>query len=87
MGISQPLENHRTQIIIDIRGRRIAWKDVGINNFLNIFKMKEYKKAKIIAKNLPTGSYAAGCGNYTNKASCLSTSPSKGYCKDCERSN
>jgi hypothetical protein len=49
--------------------------------------MKEYKKAKIIAKNLPTGSYAAGCGNYTNKASCLSTSPSKGYCKDCERSN
>lgn len=23
--------------------------------------MKEYKKAEMIAKNLPTGSYAAGC--------------------------
>lgn len=23
--------------------------------------MKEYKKAQMIAKNLPTGSYAAGC--------------------------
>ena len=23
--------------------------------------MKEYQKAQIIAKNLPTGSYAAGC--------------------------
>ena len=23
--------------------------------------MKEYKKAVLIAKNLPTGSYAAGC--------------------------
>ena len=23
--------------------------------------MKEYKKAELIAKNLPTGSYAAGC--------------------------
>lgn len=23
--------------------------------------MKKFKKAKLIAKNLPTGSYAAGC--------------------------
>jgi hypothetical protein len=23
--------------------------------------MKEYKKAKVLAQNLPTGSYAAGC--------------------------
>jgi hypothetical protein len=23
--------------------------------------MKEFKKAQLIAKNLPTGSYAAGC--------------------------
>lgn len=39
--------------------------------------MKEYKKAQMIAKNLPTGSYAAGC-------------PEKGtggnlICKKCER--
>lgn len=43
----------------------------------------------MIAKNLPSGSYAAGCGNFTNKASCGEVSahqPGKGYCKDCERS-
>lgn len=40
----------------------------------------------MLAKNLPTGSYAAGCSlNWTNKASCLSAAPSKGYCRDCER--
>lgn len=39
---------------------------------------KTYKKAKLMAKNLPAGSYAAGC-------------PEKGYggeypsCKMCER--
>lgn len=49
--------------------------------------MKEYKKPEIIAKNLPTGSYAAGCGAFTNKASCWSNAPSKGYCKDCECGN
>jgi len=27
--------------------------------------MKNYKKAKVIAKNLPTGSYAAGCPEKT----------------------
>ncbi len=48
--------------------------------------MKKYQKAEIIAKNLPTGSYAAGCsGNWTNKASCYSIAPSKGYCSSCER--
>ena len=48
--------------------------------------MKKYQKAKLIAKNLPTGSYVAGCSlNFTNKASCQSTAPSKGYCKSCER--
>lgn len=48
--------------------------------------MKKYQKAKLIAKNLPTGSYAAGCSkNYTNKASCLSSARSRGYCRDCER--
>lgn len=34
-------------------------KRVGvIKNFL---KMKKFKKVQLIAKNLPTGSYAAGC--------------------------
>ena len=39
--------------------------------------MKQYKKAKVLAKNRPTGSYSAGCpvnrnGNYNN-------------CRECER--
>ena len=29
--------------------------------------MKEYKKAQMIAKNLPTGSYAAGCPAHTHQ--------------------
>lgn len=42
--------------------------------------MKEYKKAQMIAKNLPTGSYAAGCpaedhGNGYNDY----------WCRKCER--
>lgn len=39
--------------------------------------MKKYVKAQVIAKNLPTGSYAAGCPTNLN-----------GYphtCRDCER--
>ena len=40
--------------------------------------MKEFKKAQLIAKNLPTGSYAAGCPsdhcNYGDQE-----------CKRCER--
>lgn len=28
--------------------------------------MKQYQKAEIIAKNLPTGSYAAGCPTNDN---------------------
>ena len=27
--------------------------------------MKQYQKAQMIAKNLPTGSYAAGCAEHT----------------------
>ncbi len=50
--------------------------------------MKKYQKAKMIAKNLPTGSYAAGCSAWTNKASCTgATARKNGYCRDCERSN
>lgn len=44
---------------------------------LIITNMKKYEKAKMIAKNLPTGSYAAGC-------------PANGlgyYCKQCERTS
>lgn len=40
--------------------------------------MKEYKKAKMIAKNLPSGSYAAGCP--TNKREWDGNS----YCRKCE---
>lgn len=29
--------------------------------------MKKYQKAQMIAKNLPTGSYAAGCPTHTRK--------------------
>lgn len=43
--------------------------------------MKEYKKAQMIAKNLPTGSYAAGCPANSN---CPGGNPL--YCKNCERS-
>lgn len=39
--------------------------------------MKKYQKAEIIAKNLPTGSYAAGCGT--------SQRNSHYYCMVCER--
>ena len=39
--------------------------------------MKKYAKAKMVAKNLPTGSYAAGC---PTNGSGYSTK-----CHDCER--
>lgn len=29
--------------------------------------MKNYQKAEMIAKNLPTGSYAAGCPTHTSQ--------------------
>lgn len=44
---------------------------------LIITNMKKYEKAKMIAKNLPTGSYAAGCPTNT-----MGTNWS---CKQCER--
>ena len=43
--------------------------------------MKKYQKAQMIAKNLPTGSYAAGCPSYGTSNN---HGPNK-YCKDCER--
>lgn len=36
--------------------------------------MKKYQKAKMVAKNLPTGSYAAGCANWrggVNQGQCV----------------
>lgn len=49
--------------------------------------MKKYVKAQVIAKNLPSGSYAAGCpanGQWSDYCFLKST---KKYCKDCERAN
>ena len=40
--------------------------------------MKEFKKAQLIAKNLPTGSYAAGCPAEESQLS-------PPWCKHCER--
>lgn len=42
--------------------------------------MKKYQKAQMIAKNLPTGSYAAGCPaqNHGNGVY-------EQYCRNCER--
>lgn len=50
--------------------------------------MKKYVKAQIIAKNLPTGSYAAGCpSKNTGKERCLMFDNLSGEgCKSCERS-
>lgn len=39
--------------------------------------MKEFKKVEMIAKNLPTGSYAAGCPANNNG--------DVWYCRNCER--
>ena len=44
---------------------------------LNTIIMKNYQKPKVLAKNNPTGSYAAGCPEKQNGTST--------YCKNCER--
>lgn len=49
--------------------------------------MKKYQKAQMIAKNLPTGSYAAGCPAYShhpNGGSCDEHGSYKGRCTVCE---
>lgn len=46
--------------------------------------MKEYKKPQIIAKNLPTGSYAAGCPS--KDPQCYIFKTHFDHCKRCERS-
>jgi len=40
--------------------------------------MKKYKKVKVISKNNPTGSYAAGCPSEGDKTQTM--------CRKCERS-
>lgn len=45
--------------------------------------MKKYQKAKLIAKNLPTGSYAAGCP--ANEGGLCWTNAD--ICKRCERTS
>jgi len=49
--------------------------------------MKKYSKAQIIAKNLPTGSYAAGCPEEirTNVAYYGNSNGHVRSCKYCER--
>lgn len=47
--------------------------------------MKTYKKAKLIAKNLPTGSYAAGCPEKYDHTGGPNTCGGDGNCKRCER--
>ena len=48
--------------------------------------MKEYKKPQIIAKNLPTGSYAAGCPSKDKNSFCLLFDSHYGArCEVCER--
>ena len=42
--------------------------------------MQEYKAPKMIAKNAPTGTYAAGCGGGTPHHG----GASAGACKTCE---
>lgn len=52
--------------------------------------MKKYVKAQVIAKNLPTGSYAAGCPMHYNQdtlpACLIAWSASLPKCRACERS-
>jgi len=47
----------------------------------------KYEKAKLIAKNLPTGSYAAGCPSYNKGGdNCLIQNNPRGKgCSSCER--
>lgn len=50
--------------------------------------MKQYQKAQMIAKNLPTGSYAAGCPEKdrgTDVTSTNSKGTTKTGCSNCER--
>lgn len=45
--------------------------------------MKDYKKVEMVAKNAPSGSYAAGCPQYNDSHS--SDYSHRCDCKYCER--
>lgn len=49
--------------------------------------MKKYQKPNMIAKNLPTGSYAAGCpSNYRGEEGCWVLQFDRGHgCASCDR--
>lgn len=49
--------------------------------------MKEYTKPQMLAKNAPTGSYAAGCPPEKEfNGHCSFLGLKNNYCKACERS-
>lgn len=47
--------------------------------------MKSYKKVEMVAKNAPSGSYAAGCPADTNCAEVGKPLSYSHICKNCER--
>lgn len=47
--------------------------------------MKKYAKPQIVAKNLRSGSYAAGCPSFDNGNNCFLFNAPSGGCKHCER--
>lgn len=46
--------------------------------------MKEFKKAQLIAKNLPTGSYAAGCPEHFHGNGSYNDPQGPHDCRKCE---
>lgn len=56
---------------------------------LILYKMKNYKKVQVMAKNAPTGSYAAGCPTNSRSREVKLFAASCGLvmnCKKCELS-
>ena len=50
--------------------------------------MKKYQKAQMIAKNLPTGSYAAGCPMYNTYEAAKGKGGQQGNaCMQCQRAS
>ncbi len=47
--------------------------------------MKNFKKAQVVAKNLPTGSYASGCPVKNAGSEYGTGGPAATGCKNCER--
>ena len=58
---------------------------MGVGRTINHTIMANYSKPEIIAKNLPSGSYAAGCPSHGNGSTCFYFNDMKGGCKKCER--